>query len=368
MSEIEAPKFTVTLVHGTFAKGAAWTRRPTSVLWGELEKTFGGAVHVTCCDWSGDNNMVARLQGADELVGHVRRLKADFPLAKHFIVAHSHGGNVALYAAYEEEVDGIATLATPFISMSVRNPLLLNGDTIRKGLFGLLMLITYALHLIFDPSLIDYNFGSWWFFFVVFMVVVLSSLLSSVFSALIKPVLQTAPDFAELFTARVPPNTSFCAFRVAGDEASLVLASSQLISWLSAVFHRDFAAKRETEFLKRPLRDIAFSGKWWRIFSILAIAGAVGTALQYFYLFDLSWISVFFGACVLVLLIIISLLHTTLWDGWVRGIALLLLTLSSLLVMILTGTSPPHGRDEQQEDKHLGHVDKLLNQSLAAAI
>ena len=44
---------------------------------------------------------------------------------RHFVIAHSHGGNIALYAlrdpAVRERITGVATLATPFLIARERN-------------------------------------------------------------------------------------------------------------------------------------------------------------------------------------------------------------------------------------------------------
>jgi alpha-beta hydrolase superfamily lysophospholipase len=54
----------------------------------------------------------------------VRGGHAQYPEPRHFIIAHSHGGIVALYAlrdpAADQVVSGIITLATPFVSARPR--------------------------------------------------------------------------------------------------------------------------------------------------------------------------------------------------------------------------------------------------------
>ena len=107
------PELTVTLIHGTGARGAPWTQRG-SPLWRDLQTRFGAAV-IDRFDWSGDNNSFARLGAGAELAKHLENLKQRHASARHYLVAHSHGGNVALYAAARTKVDGIVCLATPFI-------------------------------------------------------------------------------------------------------------------------------------------------------------------------------------------------------------------------------------------------------------
>ena len=74
--------------------------------------------------WAGTNTHVARTDGGAALAEFIRAGRDRHPDARHFVIAHSHGGNVALYAmrdaAAREAVDGIVTLATPFLSARPR--------------------------------------------------------------------------------------------------------------------------------------------------------------------------------------------------------------------------------------------------------
>ena len=67
-----------------------------------------------------------RTEGGIRLAELIRAGHAQHPDARHFIVAHSHGGNVALYAIRNPVIrlviDGIVTLATPFLSARPRDP------------------------------------------------------------------------------------------------------------------------------------------------------------------------------------------------------------------------------------------------------
>lgn len=111
----------VTLVHGTFAKGAPWTR-DGSILRKQIAAALADErqdVVFGTFDWSGRNTHRARIKAGYELADHIRKLRATCPDHKHFIVAHSHGGNVALLAHKHLPADlhatGIATLGTPFL-------------------------------------------------------------------------------------------------------------------------------------------------------------------------------------------------------------------------------------------------------------
>lgn len=76
-------------------------------------------------EWSGRNTHKARVKAGYELAAHIRDLRKSCPKCQHFIIAHSHGGNVALLAhkhlRTQLHAAGIATLGTPFIYATVRD-------------------------------------------------------------------------------------------------------------------------------------------------------------------------------------------------------------------------------------------------------
>ena len=74
--------------------------------------------------WSGENSVSARARAAECLRSQLSDAIREQPQASHWIVAHSHGGDVALRAATENSVAnglaGIICLSTPFLAASVR--------------------------------------------------------------------------------------------------------------------------------------------------------------------------------------------------------------------------------------------------------
>lgn len=74
--------------------------------------------------WSGWNRVASRASGAVELERHIREVGERDSQAKHVLIAHSHGGNIALYAMREPNVqqcvNGLVCLSTPFIQISPR--------------------------------------------------------------------------------------------------------------------------------------------------------------------------------------------------------------------------------------------------------
>jgi hypothetical protein len=121
----------VTLVHGTFGRlpgrDAAWTR-DGSFLRRRLEEELGGAVAFLPFRWSGMNWPSARYRAAHRLRDHFRTTAERYPERSHYVVAHSHGGNVVLYAlrGIVREASpgglpaGVVCLSTPFIAAQPR--------------------------------------------------------------------------------------------------------------------------------------------------------------------------------------------------------------------------------------------------------
>lgn len=118
-----------TLVHGTFARGAVWTQSQ-SALCHALVDALGPNIILTSFNWSGKNGHSARATAGNQLADFIRAESKSYPDAKRFVICHSHGGNVALYAhrALASETTtptNLITLATPFIRIEPRPKTLL---------------------------------------------------------------------------------------------------------------------------------------------------------------------------------------------------------------------------------------------------
>lgn len=148
-------KLVVTLVHGTWGRGvfirsesAPWTR-DISALCVSLYKRFGSDVVIRRFPWSGGNTHTARVKAAEDLSGFLENGLKEWPKAAHFVIAHSHGGNVALSAVgspnLQARIAGVACLATPFISARPRdlgrNPL----TTLAAAIVALLLFLYWLL-------------------------------------------------------------------------------------------------------------------------------------------------------------------------------------------------------------------------------
>jgi hypothetical protein len=118
------------LVHGTWPRGIrlpSFLRplRPDRVTWydegsdfrADLARLVGGQLSFEVFEWSGSNSILARKEATEALEQHLADAIWRRQDAHHFVIAHSHGGNVALAAVGNEPVSGLITLATPFLDV-----------------------------------------------------------------------------------------------------------------------------------------------------------------------------------------------------------------------------------------------------------
>ena len=116
-------RYIITLVHGTFASNSRWMA-PGSRFSTQLSSALNADVQILSFRWSGKNSHSARAEAGHQLARHLDETATTHPEAAHYLVAHSHGGNVALYALRDKgihpSVRGVACLATPFIQVSKR--------------------------------------------------------------------------------------------------------------------------------------------------------------------------------------------------------------------------------------------------------
>jgi hypothetical protein len=114
--------YIITLIHGTFARGADWCKNESS--FAQSLTSSCDNVTIEQFDWSGLNLHFARLRAGERLARHLRASIKQRPTAKRVLIAHSHGGNVAMYALRDREIaaeiDCFVSLGTPFISIEPR--------------------------------------------------------------------------------------------------------------------------------------------------------------------------------------------------------------------------------------------------------
>ena len=124
----------VHLVHGTWPYGPVahrlrWLRRPEAT-WFHEDSPFCLAlksalpdVTLRAFEWSGDNSYLERHTAAAGLARRLMECHDESDPPRQVLVAHSHGGNVALLAAmhpWSPPLAGIATLGAPFLHIKRR--------------------------------------------------------------------------------------------------------------------------------------------------------------------------------------------------------------------------------------------------------
>jgi pimeloyl-ACP methyl ester carboxylesterase len=146
------PEIIITLIHGTFAQQAEWIRSGSALRVG-LESTFGKRILLKKFRWSGKNTIYARMQAGHELVEHIKAIRDGHSGVRQMLVAHSHGGNVALYALRDPEanveISGLACIATPFLHAHTRDSRFFDGKIFQGALYGLWVLGIYLFTLVF---------------------------------------------------------------------------------------------------------------------------------------------------------------------------------------------------------------------------
>lgn len=117
----------ITLVHGTFARETSWVQ-PDSALRTHLENNCSRTPEFRLFRWDGKNDYGSRLDAANDLSKHLDCIATEYPGTEQWIIAHSHGGNIALLAMQKnlqrQNIAGIICLATPFFHLVPRKGLL----------------------------------------------------------------------------------------------------------------------------------------------------------------------------------------------------------------------------------------------------
>ncbi|MBU0964910.1 MAG: hypothetical protein KKA54_00890 [Proteobacteria bacterium] len=242
----------VTLIHGTYAKDAEWTHL-NSPLANALRMRFGDKVKIEPAPpWSGLNNVTARKKAKEELINHLHKLQDRYRhKANYFVVAHSHGGNVALYAIRDAKLKypvGIACLATPFLVTDFR--ILSDKKDIVEAITVLIYQFFISLALIIYgivrlKSDIPTITSSDQIFTIPFKVFAPSSILEWItlvagmviavsLGQLVTPWHKFAKQIRDELKLPWLPKFQLLIIRTTGDEASGLLASFHLLSQLSA--------------------------------------------------------------------------------------------------------------------------------------
>jgi len=218
----DLPNAVITLVHGTWARRARWTR-PGSTIQKHLSQAIPAPKLIVEFSWSGNNSPNAREAASRALGDLVKNQLAQHPRAEHFVIGHSHGGNVALKALEMENLFdrvSVICLSTPFLH--IRRRFLDRADEFKVvvgGGIGLILLLPLLLKL----TIIT---GHIYVYAPLFLGMMAIGYVCE------KRGQRAAERFRAQISLTVPSNASLMIVRVAGDEATALIGAFQIATWL----------------------------------------------------------------------------------------------------------------------------------------
>lgn len=222
--------YVITLVHGTFARKAAWIREESTFRKYLSDNLLSANILFLPFTWSGGNSVSARHEAAQQLRSSLTATVALHPEARHFVIGHSHGGSVALYAVsgspLENDIDGLICLSTPFLHIRERStkdyfgPIVLI-DILVLSLYGSIFGITHI------PGFHALGFGA-----TMAVLLIPEILIGIGWNSLRNRWPYRAKLISSLMTIPKRINTRIMIVRATADEASAVLISAQFATWL----------------------------------------------------------------------------------------------------------------------------------------
>lgn len=240
----------VILIHGTWPQRgpggkhrAAWCEE-SSLCREAVRAAFYENVDIRVFDWLGANSPDVRLAAADRLNDFLEELRRQKPAARVYLIAHSHAGNVVLYAAQRAKesggIHGAVCLSTPFLHVA---PRVLGAGLAQKLeltaslAFMSLILVTYAL--VWPASAwsayLLFHSGSWRGFWLTFVPIGLAGGLLARYGLIpgVRALHRWNHSYAQ--SLRLPNELLFplLIIRGAGDEAAGALGATQLVSHLA---------------------------------------------------------------------------------------------------------------------------------------
>jgi len=271
----EAPRFVIYLVHGTWSATARWISHGSKFS-ERLSAKLENSLLLDRVRWSGKNSLTAREQATHKLRLELQQRIAQFPNSVHVIIAHSHGGNIALQAISKEDLHrsvGLVCLSTPFLNVRRRKILSITEKLVGWGSLGLVTVAAYPVLTAWSRA---HNFPHWletnpWVSWanlkaddVLPWPLVVPLLL---FTLLFKRSRKKAEALWNTLKYEVPAETMLKILRTRGDEASAAFSIYHLGSWLIATAISSVAAVvttvQELRFVKKlPRRPWLWDSEW----------------------------------------------------------------------------------------------------------
>jgi len=259
------PRAVFTLVHGTWARRARWMEPDSDLR--KAVAAVSGPARFERFVWSGSNSVRARQRAVRRLIDQLRRAFVEWPDAQHFIIAHSHGGNIALQSMSDDDVSrrvsGVVCLSTPFLTITPRQI----GPVGRTVLWWVPIVIVFYGGIGLLRNLAPGASEAW------------------------EVLLLVVGIFAGLATYRAMPNavdwlmnalqypvvdpSKVLIIRTPADEASAALSATYLLSWFAGILWSG-----TTRLLEETVRTVDRGGEWvlryrWWSLSLCLSCGAV---------------------------------------------------------------------------------------------
>jgi MFS family permease len=254
-------RIVVTLIHGTFAPEAPWVK-DGSKLRCAIQKAFPDAVEFRTLCWSGGNTIGARRDAAEKLRKQI--VNEPFgPNTRHFLVAHSHGGNIALYALRDpvvrERIAGVATLATPFLIARRRDLGAQGRSLFCVGFLGWGWLASALIRRFMWPS------AEW-------LPAILGTAFFMLLTVLVTWLWHRAGKVAEDLQLHAPAQGRLWIARMSGDEATAGLQTAQFAGTIVAQMQLSFV--KANAWAEKTGRN-----SWW--ISVWRVAGGLAVAVLF---------------------------------------------------------------------------------------
>ena len=247
LAATDNPRAVFTLVHGTWARHGRWME-PDSSLRQTVAAVSGPALFERFA-WSGNNSVSARQRAVRRLIDQLHRAFVEWPDAQHFIIAHSHGGNIALQSMSDQDVSrrvsGVICLSTPFLTITPRQlgpvgrtvlwwvPLVI----VFYGGIGLLRLVSPRANEAWEVLL---------FVAGVLCGIAVYRAMPRAADWLVKAIQYPVVDPSKVLIVRAP-----------ADEASAALSTTYLLSWFAGMLWRG-----TTRFLEETAATVDRWGEW----------------------------------------------------------------------------------------------------------
>lgn len=242
---VGSPDRVVTIVHGTYGRHAEWMQDGEPLPEALLDQLSGQTALRRFC-WRGRNRHTDRAKAGADLEAELKELVETYPAAEHHVIAHSHGGNVAMYAVGND--DGalsdvrVTTLGTPFLSM-VKRPV--SRGLLALALFGSAVFLGNLLQWVFAVHEYETSSvaGLWLLYYSsASAIAVVAGLLLLISSFMYRrstesgwlSLLRGRPVGAEAVRVSSPTldDERLFVVRAQGDEAAALLGAGQLGSFL----------------------------------------------------------------------------------------------------------------------------------------